>query len=67
VTALGWLIVVLSLVLTFGAAWCAGWIYIDAREAAAERLRLARAADELGRAMRHGQGRYHTDVEGRPE
>jgi hypothetical protein len=67
VTPLGWLIAVLSFVLACGLGWGAGWVWIDAREAAAERLRLARAADELGRSMRHGQGRYDRDVEGRPE
>jgi hypothetical protein len=66
-TPLTTLIAVLAVVLACGLGWCAGWIWIDAREAAAERLRLARAADELTRSMRHGQGRYdHTD-DSRPE
>jgi hypothetical protein len=63
----GYAIAFVSFTLACGLGWAAGWIWLDAKEAAAERLRLARAADELGRAMRHGQGRYHTDVEGRPE
>lgn len=61
------LILVTAIVLAAGLGWCLGWVWIDAREAAAERLRVARAADELTRSMRHGQGRYHRDVEGRPE
>jgi hypothetical protein len=67
VTPLGWLIAVLSFTVACGLGWAAGWIWLDAREAAAERLRLARAADELARSMRHGQGRYDRDVPGRPE
>ena len=66
-SALAWLIAATSTVLAAGLGWCVGWVWIDAREAAQERLRVARAADELNASMRHGQGRYHRDEEGRPE